>query len=166
MKSSQKARTGSQYRFVLREVMRTSSLPSKYTDPALADTYAQQLEQMQQYQNLTTHGSSWPSYTIKQGEELEAPLGWPSPEITAKTIGAGRFGWRRRADAVRIADSIASSRSLRRGEMRGQPGQTDGRFAGCGELDSQLSVRKARLGHRRVVDLYYGSDFYVETWPM
>ena len=121
----------------------------------LLETYNQQVEQMQrEYQSLMDARLKLEAKltTIKQErEELESLLELAkSKEITAKTIkslddlsGAGD------ADVARIADSIRTrlDRASAETEMRAQTldRQMDD-ILNKGELDAQLTARKARLG--------------------
>ena len=121
----------------------------------LVDTYSQQLEQMQrEYQSLMDARLKLEAKltTIKQErEELEALLELAkSKELTAKTIkslddlaGVGD------SDVARIADSIRSrlDRASAESEMRAATldKQMDD-VLDRGQLDAQLSARKARLG--------------------
>ncbi len=129
---------------------------SKYNSTQrLVETYAQQLEQMQrEYQNLMDARLKLEAKltTIKQErEELEALLELAkSKEITARTIkslddlaGVGDTDVARVADAIRQRLDRASAESeMRSASLEKQMDDLLDR----GELDAQLSARKARLG--------------------
>jgi phage shock protein A len=121
----------------------------------LVTTYSTQLEQMQrEYQNLMDARLKLEAKltTIKQErEELQALLELAkSKEITARTIkslddlsGVGD------ADVARIAESIRSRLDRASAETEMRAASLDKQMDDVlerGELDAQLSARKARLG--------------------